>query len=58
MSRILPHNASYNSAQKLPSSSLFPKMKIVWFECDIWSLTQKEDYMLRVFKAQGPERIL
>jgi hypothetical protein len=67
-SRLKSWNACYHSVQNLLSSSLLSKnlkiniyrtviLPFVLYGCEIWSLTLREEHMLRVFENRVLRRI-
>ena len=66
--RLKPGNACYNSVQNLLSFSLLPKnlknkiyrtiiLPAVFYGCETWSLTMREERRLRVFEDRSFRRI-
>ena len=65
---IIAVNICYRSVQKLLSSSLLTKnvnstvyrtimLSVVWYGCETWSLTLREEHRLRVFENRVLRRI-
>ena len=68
MSRLRLENACYHSVQNLLSSRLLSKnlkikiyrtiiLPVVWYGCETWSLTLREERKLRVFENMVLRRI-
>jgi hypothetical protein len=66
--RLKSENAYYNMVQNHLSSSLLPKnikikiystisFPMVWYGCETWSLTLREEYRLSVFENRELRRI-
>jgi len=68
-SRLKSGNACHHSVQNVLCSSLLPKnlkikiyrttiLPVVWYGCETWSLTMREERRLRVFENRVLRRIL
>ena len=66
-SRLKSGNACYHSVQTLLSSNLLSKnikikiyrnivLPVVWYGCETWSLTLREERRLRVFENRVPRK--